>query len=886
MLPMRIWLTVQKKIKPNKICSLDTDFVPLLIRNITQNPIRQPMKKRTIFAATLVALTMGTQAQVIESYQVRDAVTLRGPIETDSINGEGRKYETKNLLSTAIGLNQEYYATQPMQADTAGVITLAKADGEHLIYVATTQIRTDRFVKAKLKVSSPARWEVYVDGVSKMKKENADDSLDMKTTRDIALRMEPERNYEITIKLLAHKDDKAVPAFKCEVVKDKGYEEANVLSGHNLKKRFTLDNTVYGNRVIDVAISPSGKYLLTRYWNNYSKGRQHVYAQLSEVKTGKVLIANAKDGMRWMPKSDKLYYTATAATGNNVIVLNPATLTEEVLLTEIPADGFTWAPTEDYLIYYPHEKGQAEQGPLKRVATPRDRIPGYRGRSFLAKYDIKKGTTERLTYGKRSTSLNDISRDGKKILFSTYAENITVRPFGSTSFYQLDLTTYAIDTLVYETGFVNSAKFSPDGTQVLFIGSAESFDGIGKNCGQHPIANDYDKQAYIMDLATRKVTPITMDFAPSVNFLQWNAADKHIYFTTDDKDEVNVYRYNTTKKAFEMLPLEVSVIQRFSIPSQNAGMAAYYGQDDHTAGVGYLFDMKKMTSRLIADPMKPILDEIELGETHEWNFTASDGTIIHGKYCLPPAFDPTKKYPLIVYYYGGTTPTVKGISNPYCAQLFASRDYVVYVVQPSGTLGYGQEFAARHVNAWGKRTADDIIEGTKQFCAEHPYVDAERIGCLGASYGGFMTQYLQTQTDIFAAAVSHAGISNVTSYWGEGYWGYSYNAIAAADSYPWQNPDLFTKQGSLFNADKINTPLLLLHGTVDTNVPIGESIQLFNALKILGKTVEFIQVEGEDHFVADYDKRVLWHNTIMAWFARYLQGNDKWWNDLYPERHL
>ena len=75
------------------------------------------MKKRTIFAAALVVLTMGAQAQVIESYQVRDAVTLRGPIETDSINGEGRKYETKNLLSTAIGLNQDHYATQPMQAD-------------------------------------------------------------------------------------------------------------------------------------------------------------------------------------------------------------------------------------------------------------------------------------------------------------------------------------------------------------------------------------------------------------------------------------------------------------------------------------------------------------------------------------------------------------------------------------------------------------------------------------------------------------------------------------------------------------------------------------------------------------------------------------------------
>ena len=844
------------------------------------------MNRKIMLAATLVALALGAPAQVIESFQVRDAVTVRGPIETDSINSEGRKFETRDLLNTSIGLDQNNYATQPMTADTTGFVTLDKATEEHLIYIVNTQIRTDRFMKGKLKVTSPVRWEAYINGVSKSKKENADDSIDVHASRDISLRIEPERNYEVTIKLLAHKDDKVAPAFKCEVVVDKGYEEVNVFTGHELKNRFTLDNTVYGNRVIDIAISPSGKYLLTRYWNNYSKGRQHVYAQLSEVKSGKVLIANAKDGMRWMPKSDKLYYTVTASEGNDVILLDPMTLTEEVLLTGIPAEGFTWAPTEDYLIYYPRENGPAEQGPLKRVVTPRDRIPGHRGRSFLAKYDIKKGTTERLTYGKRSSYLNDISRDGTKILFSTSAENMTERPFGNSSIYQLNLNSYKIDTLVYESGFVDNAKYSPDGTQVLFIGSAEAFDGIGKNCGKHPIANDYDKQAFIMNLATRELTPITKEFNPSVNFLQWNVADKHIYFSTDDKDEVNIYRYNTTKRAFELLPLEVSVIQRFTLPSQSASMAAYYGQDDHTSGVAYLFDMKKMTSRLIADPMKPILGEIELGETHEWNFTASDGTTIHGKYCLPPSFDPEKKYPLIVYYYGGTTPTVKGISNPYCAQLFASRNYIVYVIQPSGTIGYGQEFSARHVNAWGKRTADDIIEGTKQFCKEHPYVDSEHIGCLGASYGGFMTQYLQTQTDIFAAAVSHAGISNVTSYWGEGYWGYSYNAIAAADSYPWQNPDLFTKQGSLFNADKINTPLLLLHGTVDTNVPIGESIQLFNALKILGKPVEFIQVEGENHFVSDYDKRVLWHNTIMAWFARYLQGCEKWWDDLYPKRHL
>ena len=590
--------------------------------------------------------------------------------------------------------------------------------------------------------------------------------------------------------------------------------------------------------------------------------------------------------MSWMPKSDKLYYTVTTLTGNDVISLDPVTLREETILQSIPEQSFTWSPNEDFLIYYPREEGVKEDGPLRRIVSPADRIPNTRGRSFLAKYNLSNGVSEQLTYGNHSTYLQDISPDGKYMLYSTSKENITQRPFSLSSLYQVDLETLKVDTLFYEDRFLGGAGYSPDGKQLLLTGSPEAFGGIGKNCGDHPIANDFDTQAFIMDLATRKIQPITRDFNPTVSPLQWNRGDGCIYFNTEDEDCKNIYRYSPKDGRFEKLNLETDVTTNFALSEYNPGIAAYIGQSDYNAGAAYLYDMKKKTSRLLADPMKPILDKIELGKIEPWNFTASDGTVITGKMCLPPNFDPNKKYPMIVYYYGGTSPTTRGISNPYCAQLFASRDYVVYVIQPSGTTGFGQEFSARHVNAWGKRTADDIIEGTKQFCKEHPFVDDKKIGCLGASYGGFMTQYLQTQTDIFAAAVSHAGISDVTSYWGEGYWGYSYNAIAAADSYPWKDPELFTKQGSLFNADKINTPLLLLHGTVDTNVPVGESIQLFNALKILGKTVELVTVDGENHFISDYDKRIKWHNSIMAWFARWLQNQPEWWNEMYPERHL
>jgi len=277
------------------------------------------------------------------------------------------------------------------------------------------------------------------------------------------------------------------------------------------------------------------------------------------------------------------------------------------------------------------------------------------------------------------------------------------------------------------------------------------------------------------------------------------------------------------------------------------------------------------------------MKDIELGDCEPWSFVNSRGDTIWCRYYLPPHFDKSKKYPVIVNYYGGCSPTSRYLESRYPHHVYAAAGYVVLVVNPSGAVGFGQEFASRHVNTAGKGVAEDIIEATKTFCREHSYTDTLHIGCIGASYGGFMTQYLQTQTNIFAAAISHAGISDHTSYWGEGYWGYSYSEVSMAGSYPWTRKDLYVDQSPLFNAEKIHTPILFLHGSADHNVPIGESIQMFTALKLLGRPTAFVVVDGEDHHITDYNKRIKWHNTIMAWFQRYLKGDASWWNALYKK---
>ena len=442
-----------------------------------------------------------------------------------------------------------------------------------------------------------------------------------------------------------------------------------------------------------------------------------------------------------------------------------------------------------------------------------------------------------------------------------------------------------VDTIIKGEKFVSRAVFSPDATQLLVDASGEAFDGIGLKIKEGQTSNTSDGQLFLYNIADKSIKPLTKDFDPSVDSYEWNALDKQIYITAKDKDRVRMYSLNPSNGKIKQLQAKEDVISDYSIANQAFEMV-YFGLSASNSQRLYTYNLKNDASSCLIDLSKEILRDVTLGEVQDWNFVSAQGDTIYGRFYLPPHFDATKKYPMIVNYYGGTTPTARVMESRYPSHVYAGLGYIVYIIQPSGATGFGQEFSARHVNAWGKLTADEIIEGTKKFCEEHPFVNTKKIGCLGASYGGFMTQYLQTQTDIFAAAVSHAGISDVTSYWGEGYWGYSYSSLASANSYPWNARDMYTLQSPLFNADKINTPILFLHGTADTNVPIGESIQMFTALKLLGKPTAFVQVEGENHHILDYEKRILWNNTIYAWFAKWLKDQPEWWDALYPPKSL
>ena len=494
--------------------------------------------------------------------------------------------------------------------------------------------------------------------------------------------------------------------------------------------------------------------------------------------------------------------------------------------------------------------------------------------------DYPSGFSYQLIFDEDSPSLNSISYDGNFIIYSVNKVDLKNRPYSKNSYYKLNLNDLTKDSL-FTLGWSGAAKISPNGNDILITAGPSAFDGAGLNLKEDLIPNEYDTQAFIYNLDSKTVKAITKDFNPQVNNAEW-IDNNNLNFQVTDESYTRIYKYNISSKTFNKVEIPQEDIDKIDF-SNDYSVAVYSGSSSNEHAKVYSYNFNSGKSLLISD-VDPKYKNIQLGDVKDWDFTSSKGRKIKGRVYYPPNFDESKKYPVIVNYYGGTSPTTREFEGRYPKNIWAANGYLVYVLQPSGATGFGQTFSAYHVNDWGTTTADEIIEGIKKFLSEHEYADSKKVGCIGASYGGFMTMTLLTKTNIFAAAISHAGISTLTSYWGEGYWGYSYSAIATADSFPWNRKDIYIDKSPIYNADKINSPLLLLHGKSDTNVPVGESLTMFTALKLLGKDVEFVQVDGQDHWIMDYDKRMKWTKTIIAYYDRFLKDQPEWWNNLYPEK--
>jgi dipeptidyl aminopeptidase/acylaminoacyl peptidase len=776
-----------------------------------------------------------------------------------------------------------------MESGQNGIELPASGNAPQTAYLAVS-LDASRWIAARLRLQSHHPFRIYLDGRPIAAKARGD--------RGKSKSPAPEVNGSTDLELetgVHHLVIKTVfdPAAAKSWVVGAAIEVGSRLEPEALTvipeatARMSISCLLDGPKPAGVAVSPDGTYVALSLRETLPPSDDsETWVEVRRVSDGgRVLTLRGEDSINSPAWADghRLSYITYDKSGGTIWLADILEGGLEPILKNVKGLGdYTWAPDGSFLVYSVSEDPDADLEGVKRLRDLADRQPSWRRREFLYRLTLKGGVRERLTAGDSSTRLSGISPDSRTLLVGRPLIDYQARPYSQAELSGLDLENLQ-SRVVWKGSWLNDAQWSPDGRSLLMLGGPSLFGDKGTKVARNMIPNEYDGQAYLLDLQTNEVQPLSRDFDPSIDQAFWGPDGKMIYFLATERASRHLYRYGLSDKTWSRIPCGLEVIEQLSL-ARRSPEAALIASQPNVAPRAYVLDLDSGSVRAVDSPGADASEGISFGRVEPWTFRNKRGQPIDGLVYYPPGFDPSRKYPCIVNYYGGTTPITAEFGGRYPKELYAAQGYVVYVLQPSGAVGFGQNFSALHVNDWGMIVADEIIDGVKKFLADHPFVDARRVGCIGASYGGFMTELLLTRTNIFAAAVSHAGISSIASYWGEGYWGYSYSAVAAAGSFPWNRPDIYVSQSPLFSADKITTPLLLLHGSADTNVPPGESAQLFTALKLLGREVEYVQILDQDHLILTYNKRIAWMKTILAWFDKHLKGQSEWWSHLYPEK--
>ena len=269
-----------------------------------------------------------------------------------------------------------------------------------------------------------------------------------------------------------------------------------------------------------------------------------------------------------------------------------------------------------------------------------------------------------------------------------------------------------------------------------------------------------------------------------------------------------------------------------------------------------------------------LMSQANLTKAEEIEWTGALGKKIHGFIVKPNNFDPSRKYPLVVLIHGG--PQGAWSDNwgyRWNPQVFANAGYVVFTPNPRGSTGYGQQFVNEISGDWGGKAYVDIMNGVADVLRRSPFIDRNQIGAAGASYGGYMINWIEGHNNDprfrFKVLVCHDGVFNLTSMYGatEELWFPEWEFKGT----PWSNPAMYSRWSPHNFINNFNTPILIIHGELDFRVPFGDGLQLYTAVQRKGIDSKFLSFPDEGHWVLKPQNSNLWYHTVLDWLDKYLR---------------
>ena len=626
--------------------------------------------------------------------------------------------------------------------------------------------------------------------------------------------------------------------------------------------------------------SPDGKHIAYTIQNFDKPGRSWRQVWVLDVATGNSTrpggAQDASSNPRWSPDSQWIAYQGKQGEKSGLMIAHPdgtgVRLLAETEGTNAPLPNvgadMCWSPDGKRIAYVsatPGPETQEVNGDpvvIRRYLYKPDLGEGMgrlndNRRTHIFLVDVASGQTQQLTKGNTYEHSVDWSPKGDEILYVSEGEP------DADMFYDDDLFTVrvsdgAVRRLTSSEGSEFDPHWSPDGTKIAYMATKRGLTDRETNME--------DSHVWVMNADSSERREIGAAIDNRQHSPQWSADGKFIYFRAQNRGSVNLLRIAIAGGEPEALVSDSGAVGSYSVTA--AGDLAYtFATPSDTSNLYWKTATGTATKK--TDVNRDLLAGQKLAPVESFTFISNDFKYnVEAFLTRPLNFDAAKKYPLIVYIHGGPHGQ-QGPALNFHNQVYAAHGFATLMVNYRGSTGYGQKFADAVFRDQDGDEGNDVLYAVSAAVRRYPWIDRDRMGIEGGSYGGQLTDWLITQTGMFKAAIPLAGISNLISY---NYMTY-YNQYEAMEwgAYPHQDDLMNTlwERSALKHVGAAHTPTMLLHGENDNDVPIAEAEQFYIALKDVGTEAVLVRYPREGHGLQETKHVIDALDRSLAWYDQH-----------------
>jgi len=596
--------------------------------------------------------------------------------------------------------------------------------------------------------------------------------------------------------------------------------------------------------------SPDGKRLIwtskatdpTQIWMcNFTPDSGGLDGQPHQVTN----ISTGADGGIWSPDGKNIVFLSSVYPEAKDDAENKKR-DDELGKSKVKAKIFTKLPYRHWTSYTEHKRSHL-------FAVSADDSPATAGR------DLTPGDHDVPPFNLGGQDMYAVSPDGQELAYTSNIDEVEATSTNNEIFL-VPMSGGTAKKISSSPGNDNTPVYSPDGNHIAWRSMARA-------------GFEADKESLI--IYQRKLGQsrnATINFDRSVGSLVWNPDSKAIVFTAEDHGEAPIWVSLLDGKQ----PKQVARLHADDLVFSKDGNSLFFSNVSVGAPSEIArLDVKETPKTANLAPIAvthmndALLAQIDMQPMESFTFPGANNENVEGFIVRPPGFDSTKKYPLKFLIHGGPQGAWgNSWSYRWNPQLFAATgNCVVVMINFHGSTGYGQKFTDSISGDWGGKPFEDLMKGLDHVEKTYPFIDKNREAALGASYGGYMANWVLGHTDRFKCIVSHDGVFNTESAYGttEELWFNEWEFKGP----PWKNRELYRKFSPHLFVEKFKTPTLVIHGQLDFRLDVSEGFQLFTTLQRLKVPSKMLYFPDEGHWVLKPQNSRLWYKTVNEWVEQW-----------------